>query len=140
MGAITYSEKGALADYEFEVQAESLEELFALCGKATFEAMTDTSTVEALKSVSFEVGGETLEDLLFSYLAELIYLKDVERIFLKDFVVMIGNGYSLACTAYGEQISFDKHEIRTDVKAVTYHKLAVIKDDRGYSAHVILDV
>ena len=133
-------EEGAFADFEFEASAGSLEELFAVCGQAAFEAMTDLSEVELKETVNFEVEGATLEDLLFAFLAELIYLKDVQKIFFREFNVEIEGNYKLKCAAKGESIDRDKHDLRTDVKAVTYHKLKVVKNDYGFNARVILDL
>jgi SHS2 domain-containing protein len=136
-------EEGAFSDYEFEANADSLEELFAICGKATFEAMTDTSKVLAGDSIKFGIVAENLEDLMFAFLSELIYLKDTEKLFLSDFVINLRSlkgEYNLKCEAKGEHIDFDKHDLRTDVKAATYHQLAVSKHDEGYRAHVILDL
>ena len=157
-------EEGAFADFEFEAYGDSLEELFAVCGLASFEAMTDTSKVELKKTVEFDVSAETIEDLLFAFLAELIYIKDVEKIFFKQFDIEISgdSSYSdwiqrgrmqyaptrqiksaclkLKCKATGEYIDRNKHDLRTDVKAVTYHKLSVNKTNDGYSGHVILDL
>lgn len=133
-------EEGAFADFEFEASAGSLEELFPVCGQAAFEAMTDLSKVELKETVKFEVEGASLEDLLFAFLAELIYLKDVQKVFFREFNIEIEGSYKLKCAAKGESIDRDKHDLRTDVKAVTYHKLKVTKNDYGFNAHVILDL
>ena len=140
MGSFRIIEEGAFADFEFEARADSLEELFAVCGQATFEAMTDISKVELRESVRFDVSADTLEDLMFAYLAELIYLKDIKNFFFVDFVIEIKGTYNLKCKATGELINQQKHDLRTDVKAVTYHKLIINKDDKGCTAHVILDL
>jgi len=140
MGIFKIIEEGAFADFEFEARAESIEELFAVCGQATFEAMTDTAKVDLIESVQFDVSASTLEDLLFTFLAELIYLKDVKKIFFSKFEIEISDKFDLSCKATGEYIDNKKHDLRTDVKAVTYHKLSIKKDDTGYSAHVILDL
>ncbi len=140
MGIFKIIEEGAFADFEFEARAKSIEELFAVCGQATFEAMTDTAKVDLVESVQFDVSASSLEDLLFTFLAELIYLKDVQKIFFSKFEIEISDKFDLSCKANGEYIDNKKHDLRTDVKAVTYHKLSIKKDDTGYSAHVILDL
>ena len=131
---------GAFADFEFEAQADSLEELFAQCGKAVFLAMTDLCNIRAQTAVEFTVKGETLEDLLFAFLSELIFIKDTRKIFFCDFIVEIKEGYSIYCKAIGEPIDRYKHLTKTDVKAATYHKLAIKKTNSGYTVRVILDL
>jgi len=140
MAAFRVIEEGAFGDYEFEAEAQSLEKLFDVCGLATFEAMTDVSKVESAEEMKFDVSAESLEELLYLFLAELIYIKDTENIFFCRFEVVITDNFKLNCRALGERINDKKHALKTDVKAVTYHKLEVIKKDAGYGAHVILDL
>jgi len=140
MASFKIIEEGAFADFEFDAQAESLEELFAVCGQATFEAMTNLKKVDCIESIQFDVSASTLEDLLFTFLAELIYLKDVKKIFFAKYKIAIDDKFNLSCNAMGEYINNQKHDLRTDVKAITYHKLSIKKNNAGYCAHVILDL
>lgn len=140
MASFKIIEEGAFGDYEFAAEAESLEKLFAICGLATFEAVTDVSKVEALEEMDIAVSAESLEELLFLFLAELIYIKDTENIFFSRFGIKISNKFKLNCKAYGERIDNKKHTLKTDVKAVTYHKLEVVQKGDGFGAHVILDL
>ena len=140
MAAFKIIEEGAFGDYEFEAEAESLENLFSVCGLATFEAMTDVSGVEIVEERYFDISAESLEELLYLFLAELIYIKDTENIFFSRFEIMITDKFKLKCKALGECINQKKHTLKTDVKAATYHKLEVFQKDDGYGAHVILDL
>jgi len=133
-------EEGASSDYEFQASAETLEELFAICGVATFDCIADVHKVEAIEKTKFDVEADTLEDLLYAFLAELIYIKDTEKLLLSKFAIELKEGIKLQCLAFGEHISSEKHDFKTDVKAVTYHHLKVEKTGSGYSAHVILDL
>ena len=47
---------------------------------------------------------------------------------------------SLNSVARGERIDYNKHDIKGDVKAVTYHNLQVKKTGDGYRVRVILDL
>jgi len=140
MGGFRIIEDGASADYEFEATAGTLPELFAVCGQATFAAMTAIEKVRAELDIEFEIQAATLEELLYSYLSELVFIKDTRKLFLSEFVIAIDDRFRLTCRARGELIDDNKHEIRTDVKAVTYHLLKITKVAGGYRAHVILDL
>jgi SHS2 domain-containing protein len=140
MGSIRVIENGAFADFEFEAYGETLPDLFAQCGKAVFMAITDIDTISASQKVEFEVSGETLEDLLFAFLSELIFLKDTRKMFFCDFAIEITGSYQLYCKAMGETIDRQKHQTKTDVKAPTYHKLKITQDETGFGAKVILDL
>jgi SHS2 domain-containing protein len=129
------------ADFVFEAYGANANELFASCALACFYAMTDPTTVDPIKSYELEIKGETIEDLLYNYMAELIFIKDSEKVFLSQFDVDIASdNTALKAVVRGEPIDYNKHVIKTDVKAVTYHDLQVRVDSEGYSARMILDL
>ena len=129
------------ADFIFDAFGESLDELFANCAEACFSAMTDIDKVERLNSFNVEVTGETAVDLLYSFISELIFLKDTENVFLSRFEIEIDKtGKSLKAVARGEKIDYDKHEIKTDVKAATYHDLHIRKEEGRFVVRMILDL
>jgi SHS2 domain-containing protein len=141
MGTYRFLEDVAIADAAFCAEAESLEELFALCAQAAFEVMADTKTIEPSSKEQVELAGENLDELLFDWLAELIYLKDKKSMLFSRFDIDIRktNGYTLKASIWGEPADQKKHRVRVDVKAVTYHLLEVKKKDDKWTARVILD-
>jgi SHS2 domain-containing protein len=141
MGKYKFLEDVAIADSAFEAEGESLEELFEACAQATFEVMSDTQTVEAKKKEEIELKSENLDELLFNWLAELIYLKDFKTMFFSKYEIKIEkpNGYKLKASVWGEPINVKKHKVKIDVKAVTYHHLEVKKTGNQWIAKVILD-
>ncbi|MGB2769300.1 MAG: archease [Candidatus Zixiibacteriota bacterium] len=141
MGTYRFLEDVAIADAAFQAEAESLEELFALCAQAAFDVMADTETIEHRSREQVELAGQNLDELLFDWLAELIYLKDLKSMLFSKFDIEIQkkNGYSLKASIWGEPADQKKHRVRVDVKAVTYHLLEVKKEDDKWTARVILD-
>jgi SHS2 domain-containing protein len=128
-------------DYVFQAFGSTLEEMFVSCAEACFSAMTVLSGVEPGDRFPIDIDADNIDDLLFNFLAELIYLKDTEKLFLSKFDIDIdADRVSLKGVARGERIDYNKHEIKTDVKAVTYHNLQVIKTGEGYEVKVILDL
>ena len=129
------------ADFVFEAYGISTNELFANCALACFYAMTDPAIVDPVKSYKLEVKGQTIEDLLYNYMAELIFIKDTEKVFLSQFDVdILPDNTALKAVVRGALIDYNKHIIKTDVKAVTYHDLHVRADKEGYSVRMILDL
>ncbi len=137
-----FLEKIAIADAAFEAYGKTLGELFINCAKATFEAMADLKTVTPEQVETIKLENKTVEDLLFDWLAELIYLKDLKAMLFKDFSVKVqrNTNYRLEGEARGEAINPQKHKLRADVKAVTYHLFEIKKSDRFWKARVILDI
>ena len=128
-------------DFAFEARGESLNELFTSCAEACFFAMTDLEKVDTGITRTIDVNAENLDELLFGFLAELIFLKDTEKLFFSKFNINIdSSSRSLNAVAMGERIDYNKHEIKTDVKAVTYHGLRVSQKDGNFRVRVILDL
>lgn len=142
MGKYKFLEDRAIADAAFEAEGESLEELFEACAQATFEVMAETKTVEPKNSEEIQLRSDDLEELLFNWLAELIYLKDLKTTVFSKYKIKIEkpDGYRLQASVWGEPIDAEKHRVKVDVKAVTYHLLEVKKKDDKWTAKVILDI
>jgi SHS2 domain-containing protein len=142
MGKYKFLEDRAIADAAFEAQGESLAELFEACAQATFEVMAETKTVEPRNLEEIQLRSDDLEELLFNWLAELIYLKDLKVTVFCKYKIKIEkpDGYKLRASVWGEPIDAEKHKVKVDVKAVTYHLLEVKKTDNKWTAKVILDI
>ena len=140
MGKYRFLEDTAIADAAFEAEGESVEELFEACAQATFEVMAETETVEAKDQEEVKLEAEDLEGLLFNWLAELIYLKDLKTSLFNKYKIKIEkpNGYRLQASVWGEPIDAKKHKPKVDVKAVTYHLLEVKNKDNRWTARVVL--
>ena len=131
----------ASGDFMFEASGETLKHLFESCAAATFSAMTDPAKVNPMLEHNIAVWADSLEELLVDFLSELIYLKDTEKIFFSETEIVLHiDKISLKAVARGEKIDYGKHEIRADVKAVTYHDLKITKIDEEYRVRVILDL
>ena len=128
-------------DFAFEASGETLEDLFTSCAEACFSAMAELSKVEQLIDYSIDISADSLDDLLVDFLSELIYLKDAEKIFFSRFDIDIDtDNISLNAVARGEKIDYNKHEIKVDVKAATYHNLEIKRVEKGFKVKVILDL
>ncbi len=137
-----YLEDIATADAAFEVVGRTLEELFRDAAIATFEVMVDTKSIEPGITREIELKNEAVDNLFFDWLSELVYLKDADALIFSKFDVSIKKNdfYELKATASGETINQEKHTLRSDVKAVTYHMFEVKKTGENWTARVILDI
>ncbi len=131
------------ADVRFTAYGSTLEEVFEQAAHAMFHVIIDTDVLNPEHSVDIELESEGLENLLYDYLSELLYLFEVEEIvfgrFRVDSIEKTNGSYILHGQASGENINLERHSFETEVKAVTYHQLKVTKEKGGYSAHVIVD-
>lgn len=137
-----YLEELSSADAAFEASGSTLEEVFRDSAMATFEVMADTKTVKPLLRREIALENEDMDGLLIDWLSELVFLKDSESLLFCGFDVNIRKNdvYVLKGVAKGEKIDRDRHNLRSDVKAVTYHLLELKKTGDKWIARVVLDI
>ena len=138
-----YIEDIATADVAFEAYGKNLEETFSNAALAMFEVETDTKRVEPKEKKEVKVEGQDLQALLFDWLSELILLRDVEKMFFSRFDVEIGKTggkYGLTADVFGEKIDREKHEMKIEVKAVSYQLMEVVEKPDECKVRVILDI
>ncbi len=128
------------ADIGIIVYGENLKALFENAGKAFFHLITDLRKVRLREERKISIKGESLDRLMVDWLNELLYLHDVENLLFKEFKVESVGEEGLKAIAKGEPFQEGVHAIKTEVKAVTYHRIEVRKKDRGWRAQVIFDL
>ncbi len=137
-----YLEELSSADAAFEASGNTLEEVFRDSALATFEVMVDTKTIKPFLRREILVKNSDVDGLLIDWLSELVFLKDSESLLFSVFDVILTKNdvYVLKGVAKGEKIDREKHKLRSDVKAVTYHLLEVKKTEDKWVARVVLDI
>jgi SHS2 domain-containing protein len=128
------------ADMGIRARAASLDTLFADAAAGLFSLLVaNLDAVRPVHAETVRIEAERLDDLLFDWLAELLYLHDAKRMVFSEFDVRLADG-ALTATARGEPIDMRRHQLDTDVKAITYHGLKVQRDADGWLAEVIVDL
>jgi len=135
-------EEESNGDFAFEVYADTLEELFKGAGFACMGAMVKIDALTTNINFDFSLKAPELPLLLYDFLSELVYLKDVEAVLFKDFEIKISKNtdFNLQCVAKGRLINWDTDELYTDVKAVTMHTMVVEQRENQWYCHVLLDL
>ena len=128
------------ADTGIIAYGADVRELFSNAALALFSLITETASVEEKLHLNLKVCSEDKDSLLVEWLNELIYLFDVKHILFSRFEIESLTHNELKATCYGEEFDQRKHQIKTGVKAATYHMLKLDKNSDGYRARVILDI
>ncbi|MGN0176750.1 MAG: archease [Methanobrevibacter sp.] len=116
---------GVTADIGFKAYGNDLNEAFENAGLAIFNIISDTNDVEPTKEISFEVTSEDNVSMLYDYLEELLFYHEVEFMLFSEFNVEILDNFSLKATIKGEEINWEKHTRKSEIKAITFHKMEV---------------
>ena len=127
------------ADVGISVTAPTLEGLFETAAFAFTELITSVDSLSYRVESKFRLQEDEIETLLVSWLQELLYVFDTEGLLFGRFQVNLQDS-RLEATAWGEPLDPDIHTMKTEIKAVTYHLLDVVKDDLGWQAQVIFDI
>jgi len=131
----------ALADIAFEAESESVDGLFETCAVAITDIMVDPKTLRATTERRLSLTSESLDRLLYDFMTELIFMKDVDSLLFGDFRVRVSSeGTSMEAVAKGEKIDRERHGLRNDVKAVTMHLFGVKHQGNTWRTTVVLDI
>jgi SHS2 domain-containing protein len=125
------------ADIGIKAYGKTVDESFANAALGMFNVMTDVSKVEPVGEYEVKVKSDNMENLLVDWLGELLFLHETQDVLLSEFDVKI-DGLSLDAKVRGEALDRKKHELKDDVKAITYHMLEVNQEE-GY-LKVLLDI
>lgn len=139
-----YLEDIAPADAAFEARGKDLEEVFISAADATTNVMVeDLGSIERREALHIEVEHRELDLLLFSFLSEIVFIKDARRLLLRFDRVEIEERdgvYYLRAKAYGSPIDPRRQSLKADVKAITLHRLSLIETRDGWRATAVIDI
>ncbi|MFH1365241.1 MAG: archease [archaeon] len=127
------------ADIKFQAYGETLEESFKNSALAMFNAMSDKA-INPKKKKKIKVIGTDLENLLYSFLEEMLLLLDNKNFFLSKINKIKINKKKLILNAELSGDSVKNYETKVDVKAVTYNEMFVQKIKNLWICQVVLDV
>ncbi len=135
------------ADVGLDVVGDTLEDAFSTTAEAMFELLWKTSDIKETEELSIELVADSLDQLVVDWLSEMIFIYETQgRLFRsvkvdslmpekRDSSLEGKDGgpddtndevwYRIRSRLMGESLDLDKHEIKTEIKAVTYHMLKV---------------
>jgi SHS2 domain-containing protein len=132
------------ADVYIAAQGESLAESFENAALAMFEVMTDTEKVSSDIEDSVEIEAEDEYALLYSWLEALLVKFETKNMLYSKFEISsikeTPEGFRIQATVWGEKFNARKHTQKVGVKAVTYHRMEIIKDIDNVRLEFILDI
>ena len=128
------------ADVGIIAYGEDLKEAFANAAYGMFSQIADLRKIKGQISEEIDVQSSDQEALLVDWLNELLYISDVEHIIFSKFEITELDKTSLQARVYGEKIDLSRHQLKTSVKAATYHMLKIETRDKGAKVQFILDI
>jgi SHS2 domain-containing protein len=132
------------ADVYVAAHGKTLAEAFENAALAMFEVMTDTDKVSADVEDHVEVEAEDEFALLYSWLEALLVNFETKNMLYSKFKIAdieeTAEGFRIKAAAWGERFSAEKHVQKVGVKAVTYHRMEILKEFNKVTLEFILDI
>ena len=129
------------ADLGVEITAASREELYAAAAFTLFVLVAELSTVRAGITREIDVRGEDEADLLVNFLREALYAWSGDGFLCKTCLVREAKPGRLQAVLRGERFDPARHQLKQEIKAVTYHQASVREIETGsWTARVVFDV
>ena len=138
---MTYRNLEHMTDAFIEVTADTLEKAFETAGVAVVDTVLDIKSVETKSEKIITVKARDLNNLLYSWLEEVIILTITDGFAGASFKVRItkDDQYVLEAVVAGEEVDFDKHGFKVEIKAPTFH-LMEIRQERPVVMRFLLDL
>jgi SHS2 domain-containing protein len=140
-GRPEYREIEHTADVGFELEAPTVSAAFEAAALAMFDLMVDVTSVTSRRTDTIEVSGTTgdLENLMVRWLSELLFLHERDALAVHSVTVCDLDRNAIEAEIGGEPVDPSKHAVRGEIKAATYHDLAVREDGGRWFVRVIFD-
>ncbi|HDL18855.1 MAG TPA: archease [Bacteroidetes bacterium] len=127
-------------DTGLKIWGGTMEDIFILAARGMFSVIYDVGKVAPRQSRSVELKAESDSELFVRWLNHLNFLFATENLLFCRFDLFEIKNHFLTATVSGEEFSAAKHEIFSEIKAVTYHQLKLEQIKDGWYAQVVFDV
>ena len=131
------------ADIGMAVYGKSKREVFINAARGMFEIIAgETKDLKENFYDKIKLEADNLEGLLFAWLNELLYINETKLVILSKFKIKELSDYQLKAEVGGAKINLPSIKIIKEIKAVTYHRLEIKKDEESglWRAQVIFDI
>ncbi len=92
------------------------------------------------KEIEISKNTDNLEEILVSWLSELLYIFNKEKIYFNNFKISSLSNGSIKAEASGVNIDLYQSNLYTEIKAVTFHDLKIEETADGFNCTIIFDV
>lgn len=135
-----YEEIPHTADIAIRTRGKNLKELFANAAYAMFDIIADLEGLKSSLSIDIKLESSSKEDLLVSWLDELLYNFYTKGIIFAEFGIDYISNTQLVARASGRHVGENKNRLKREIKAATYHDLKIKEENDGLSVDIVFDV
>jgi SHS2 domain-containing protein len=133
-----------MADAYIAAYGKDLAEAFENAALAMFDVMTEVEKVSAKVEDYVKVEAEDEYALLYSWLEDLLVKSDINKTLYSKFEILnlekTTGSFRLEAKIWGENFNPKMHPQKVGVKAVTYHRMEILKKPANVTVKFILDI
>ena len=135
-----YEEIPHTADIALRIQGKDLRELFINAAYGMFDIIADLEGLKESVSIDVNLKAPSKEELLVSWLDELLYNFYTKGIIFFDFDITLVTDGTLTAKARGRHLGENKNRLKREIKAATFHDLNIAETPGGLSVDIVFDV
>lgn len=128
------------ADVGLAARADTLGELLEALAEGLADVICPRGQVADQAGWELDVAAEDVEALAVDFLCEVMAAIQTDRFAVARCQVRSAEEHRVRAELRGEAYDPARHEIATEVKAVTYHQLRIAPEGDGWAGRVILDL
>ena len=128
------------SDLGIEATGPTISEAFEQAALGLIAIIADPEKIDVVDERRVQVIAQDYENLLVRWLSEILYLYDGEDYLLREAKIDSISPTKLNARLLGEKYQPEKHRLKLDVKAVTYHQLSIKTMDDATTVRVFLDI
>ena len=136
----TYVHFDHTADIGIRVRASTLPQLVAPAGEGLYAVIGQLVGGDEAGSFPFDLAGEDAAVLLRDYLTELLFLLERDRRVVASVEVLTFTDQRLSGVAETRLLDDKRSALFREVKAVTYHRLGLVRDGNLLKTTIVFDL
>ena len=135
-----YEEIPHTADIAIRARGKDLRELFENAAFGMFDIIADLEGLKTSISVDTTLKAVSKEELLIAWLDELLYNFYTKGIIFSTFEIASINETEIIARSHGRLVGDNRNRLKREIKAATFHDLAIKENSEGLSVEIIFDV
>jgi SHS2 domain-containing protein len=132
------------ADVYVRAHGKTMEEAYENAALSMFETMTDSDKIAQTAHQTLDVEAEDQYALLYNWLEALLVKFETEGMLYSKFQITnwkeTAETFKFKASVWGEKFNPEKHPQKVGVKAVTYHRMVIIREVDRVLLEFILDI
>jgi SHS2 domain-containing protein len=123
-----------MTDAYLRIRGQTMKEAFEYSAMGLVNIMYDIENIEKNQRIPILAEGEELENLLFDWLDKILLMMLIDKVIFSKFNIEItfdrsSANYVLTGYGEGELVDLNKHELKVEIKGITYHEMKILDDE-----------